>query len=288
MFANLEYYFTEDGIFQLLESVFHSGEGTGLRFMVYLILILVVGGYFMRGVFDYDSSTSLSVLIFSVSLSIMLYNRSESEFTWFCKEPRWWWMVINFLLYAAVCYGHGALLAQQTYLTSHRCHYIGLFSVPVCLVALYAAVYFYNKAVPWVIWAFILCQAIQAIIILVRATHYENLFKAILHTAAYIMGMMAALILGYHLLIMLIFVAIGAVALKFVEGFGSSEVTGSSGRVHGFVYEMGGTKFVRLENGQEHEIWSESDTGFMTDSNGMSWYSNGGLGDVYSFDTDKV
>lgn len=45
------------------------------------------------------------------------------------------------------------------------------------------------------------------------------------------------------------------------------------GSRHGVVWERGdGTKYITDENGQDFEIWSESDTGWVTDNKGRSWY----------------
>lgn len=284
---NIQYYFTENGIFELLESVFAGGDSSDMRFFVYIIAALVAVGYFILSVFDKDNAIWLSILLLAIGFSEFCYNANEAEFIWFCKEPRWWWIAINFLLYAAVCFGQGTLLTKQAFLASQGMPYIGLYSVPVCLVALYIAVYFYHLAVPWVIWLFLLCQFIQAIIILVQTTRYDNFFKAIIHAVAYLVAMFSSLILGYHLLFMLIFVALGVVAFKFLEGASSSTTSCAPNRINGWVYTSGGNKFVRLDNGDVHEIWGESDTGVLRDSAGMSWYTSNGIGNAYSHDVDK-
>lgn len=281
---NVSYYFTEDGIFELLESIFSSGEGSESRFLVYIIAAIVVGGYFMQEFFDNKNTIWLSITLIAISGLEFYYHNHESNFIWFCSEPRWWWIAINFLIYAFVCYAQGQLLINQSIRASYGMPYFGLCSVPVCLIALYATVYFYSPAVPYVIWTFILCQAIQVIVILVRTTAVENVLKAIIHSVAYTICMFATLMLGYHLLVMLIFVAIGMCAAWFLEGGSNSSTSHSSNNyTEGFVYTMGNQKFVKLNNGEVHEIWGESETGVLRDSKGMDWHTNGGLGNARSY-----
>lgn len=280
---NISYYFTEDGIFELLESIFSPGEGSESRFLVYVIVAVVTTCYFSLSVFNKYSPVWLSFALIAISGLEFYYHNSESNFIWFCSEPRWWWIVVNFLIYAFVCYAQGLLLINQAINASYGMPHFGFFSVPVCLVALYTTVYLYSPAVPYVIWAFILCQVIQVIVILVRATRSENILTAIIYSAAYTIGMFATLMLGYHLLIMLIFVAIGMCGFKFLEGADNSSTSHSPDYIDGYVCTMGdGRKFIKMDNGELHEVWSE-DKGILHDCKGMDWHTTNGLGNARSY-----
>lgn len=175
-----------------------------------------------------DCIIILSILALALSLLEIGYSLGVQKFTWFCSEPRWWWIVVNFLVFS-LCTG----LQIASYLVfiggaSKGYVHIGIFSWPAAII-LAIILHFCDVPSDYAFYLILACQFIQTVIIFVMNIKYANIFQALLFSLVYLVFTVATLIILVQFIAILIIVLAGALVLAALSGGSkSSSSSGSS------------------------------------------------------------
>lgn len=271
-----------DMIFSTLKSMFRGGTSSDCRFLVYIILGLVVLSYLLftsdNGVDMNDDTPRLlpAILLLLTSCVELYYNANEANFLWFCKEPRWWWIALNFLIFIGATFLQSIMLMGTTLEISYSRAILGLGSIPVGVVLLYIAVYFFSPAVPWIMWAFFICQIIQVIIILYVNAKYNNIFFGLFYAVVYVVALFATLMLVFHAIYLLIIVAI-VLVMGGVLTSGGGSVSQKRSKVRGdaFIDSESGVGYIIDDQNNHYDVHSVQN-GIATDRNDNKWRKIGG------------
>lgn len=214
--------------FDKIESYFDSlGDTT---WMLWVIVPLIVGIYFFvndDNSFSWTKLRVLAFLLFTLSLFEFGYTGGSQEFSWFCSDPEWYWIAVNFLIFGAC-----AVLQLNSYITytsvlSDGKVKIGLYSwIVVVIVAIILEICDYPAELSIIIA--LVAQVIQLGIIVFSMKGCCNWLEIILYCLVYLTATLATLIVLVQFLALLIIVLIGLFVLRALASGSSSSSSSSS------------------------------------------------------------
>lgn len=213
-------------------SISETGDTT---WTLWIILPLVLLLYFIRNKIDRDihqyniwrNMHWMSIVGIAISAFEIIYTRGTQDFTWFCVSPRWWWIVINFIVFAFCTYQQVMAYITYTGYVSKGNIKIGLYSWPVCVV-LGIILHFTDLSEGLAIGILAIAQFIQAGIIFKETLKNSNIFHAIFFTLTFLIFTLSTAILLKQFISILIIVMIGLLLLSFFASSGSKHSSSSS------------------------------------------------------------
>ena len=167
-----------------------------------------------------------AAVIFLAAVFELIYAFGFQEFIWFCQDPAWYWIAVNFIVFAIFVFYQLKVYLVYSSLISDDKAYIGHYSL-IATVVIAIILEFMDYPAEWAVVVWIIGQLIVWVMIIKSMTDYSNVFEALLHTIVYIVFTAATLIVLFQFLIVLIIVLIGYVILCGL-GSSSSSSFGSS------------------------------------------------------------
>lgn len=217
-----------DAKFEKIADWFDSlGDTT---WILWVIVPLIVGIYYFvndNSSFSWTRLRILALLLFLLSLSEFYYTCGYQEFSWFCSDPEWYWIAVNFLIFGAC-----AVLQLNSYITytsvlSDGKVKIGLYSwIVVVIVAIILEICDYPAELSIIIA--LVAQVIQLGIIVFSMKGCCNWLEIFLYCLVYLTATLATLIVLVQFLALLIIVLIGLFVLRALASGSSSSSSSSS------------------------------------------------------------
>ena len=201
------------------------------RWLLWLILPLL--GIFLLLFTNLREKVSSRAIILGGLLALILsiceifYGLGCQEFSWFCSDPRWYWVVVNFIIFGICAFCQCTLYWSLSIYFSYGNFKVGLYSWPIC-VAISIILFIFDCSTDFAWWALAICQLIQIIIIFCKNSFAHALFFAIV----YVVFSIATFMVVIQFLQLLIIVALVFLALViFLSGGGSKSRSSSSNEV---------------------------------------------------------
>lgn len=228
----------------------------------------------------------LSIVALVMSALEIVYAMGTQDFLWFCVEPRWYWIAVNFIVFGICTFQQ--LMAYFTftgYVSDGKGH-LSLYSWPVCLVV-GIILYFCDVDPIYAVGLLLLAQLIQTGIIFYTLVKYRNIFSAFVYSFVYLVFTFTTALLLVQFLVLLIIVIIGYFILAAIaNGKSSPSQTSSSSS-----YDNGSNQ----QNTQQEEQYETPDGvklhydgfGDWHDDRGRHYHNTGGWGGREMVRTDE-
>lgn len=145
----------------------------------------------------------LSIVALVMSALEIVYAMGTQDFLWFCVEPRWYWIAVNFIVFGICTFQQ--LMAYFTftgYVSDGKGH-LSLYSWPVCLVV-GIILYFCDVDPIYAVGLLLLAQLIQTGIIFYTLVKYRNIFSAFVYSFVYLVFTFTTALLLVQFLVLLI------------------------------------------------------------------------------------
>lgn len=206
-----------------------KGGSADLHWMVWLILALLIIVFILQ---KSDLDGELSVWLTPVMWFLLGF--SQIFYIFFCRDPFWTQQDLGWLaILAAVAvfavgafYQTGSMIGfAKTYSEDNAA--VGIWSVPVCVVAGIIVNYTVAEYLPWVFVAFGLAQLWQAFVVFRTVNQYQGAGLASVSAIGYLFGMLGTLIMATLLVALVIVVLICIFVLWIVLsilGSGSRDI----------------------------------------------------------------
>lgn len=257
--------------------------GGNTKWMVFLILPLIGIAYLFQkkldGGFRKSHVYGLAIFLSLLSVAEIIYMFGDQSFIWFCQDPRWWWIAVNFCIFAVATFGQIMSYITFAGFISNGNLKIGLYSWPAGLVLGIILSLFMDEYVTIINFGLVaLAQLIQAVIIFVTVFRHIGFIHALVFSVVYLVSTAAtAVVLGQfiYLLIIVMLVVFVLQGLSSSSGRSSgSQSYESSGDSSGYNPDDDYVGTIKDENGYERKL---KDTGFGTyqDDKGDRWKDSG-------------
>lgn len=188
--------------------------------------------YIFRRRVDEDGEWSnfriLSIVALVMSALEIVYAMGTQDFLWFCVEPRWYWIAVNFIVFAICMFQQ--LMAYFTFAgwVSDGKGHLAVYSWPVCIV-IGIILYFCDVDPVYAVGLLLLAQLIQIGIIFYVMAKYRSVLSAFVYSFVYLVFTVSTVLLLMQFLVLLIIVIIGYfVLMAFANGSKSSSQSSSS------------------------------------------------------------
>lgn len=158
-----------------------------------------------------------------VSILEIAYIVMGGNYIWFCtpSDVGWLWTVINFLIFGFVVYNQilcllGTLVDIQYNGGAYFDMRWGLYSLGGGIVGGIITGIFFPHLLPIVLFAFLIGQVIQIVLIFRALTPESGWLNSLLATSVYLLGTISTIIILAQFIILLIIVLVGFLALYIV------------------------------------------------------------------------
>lgn len=167
----------------------------------------------------------LSIVALVMSAMEFIYAMGTQNFIWFCTEPRWYWIAINFIVFAICVFQQ--LMAYSTFAgcVSNGNGHLSIYSWPVCLVV-GIILHFCNVDPIYAVILLLIAQLTQVGIIFYTIAKYRSILSAFVYSIVYLIFTISTAMILMQFLVLLIIVLIGYVILMAI-GHGSSSSSSS-------------------------------------------------------------
>ena len=200
-----------------------------------MVLWVLVPAFFLFYVFrqriedneEWGDMRALSIVALVMSVLEIVYAMGSQDFTWFCVKPRWYWIAVNFIVFAVCMFQQ--LMAYFTfagYVSDGKGH-LALYSWPVCLV-LGIILHFCDVDPVYAVGLLLLAQLVQTVIIFYVMAKYRGILSAFVYSLVYLVFTLSTALLLVQFLSLLIIVLIGYFILSAIANGSSSSSESSS------------------------------------------------------------
>lgn len=166
----------------------------------------------------------LAVSAVAISVMEFVYATGSQNFTWFCSEPRWYWIVVNFIVFGVLVFQQLMAYTTFTGCASDGNGLLSIYSWPVCLV-LGVILYFCDVDTIYAIVLLLVAQLIQTGIIFYTLYKYRSFTSALFYSVVYLIFTVSTAMILLQFIAILIIVLIGFVVLMALSS-GSSSSSG--------------------------------------------------------------
>lgn len=195
-----------------------------------------------------------TAVIFLVVVFEFIYTFGYENFIWFLEDPAWYWIAVNFIVFAIFTYYQLKVYMVYSSLVSDNKAKIGHYSIIAAIVAA-IILYFMDYPAEWAVVVWIIGQLIVLGMILKTMSSYSNVFEAVLHAVVYIVFTAMTLVVFLQFLVVLIIVLIGYLVLCLFTSSSPSLGVGKSSSSKPELYTNDGAK---LEHQLGPDEWLDS------------------------------
>lgn len=206
----------------------YFGDMTWLLFLILpMFVLLFIFQKKLEEEGDWSDLRNLAIVALVASILEIIYAMGSQDFSWFCVEPAWYIIAINFVLFALCAYAQLLSYTTFTGFVSDGRGQLAIYSWPACLV-LGIILYFCDESTDWAFYALLVAQLIQTGIIFVTLNKYRSAGSAIIYSLVYLLFTLATAILLIQFIVLLIIVLIALFVLAALgHGSTSSSSSGS-------------------------------------------------------------
>lgn len=184
------------------------------KWALWLIVPLIVLMFYLSAEKEWDIAKArwLSLVILALTVFEGIYMFGSQEFSWFCRDPRWYWIALNFVAFAVCAYYQYCGYIYYCRIVSDNKISIGIYSWIAAIIA--AIILHFTDYPPE--WALLVCfvgQLIQLGIISAAMTRHSSLLEAMVHCAIYLAFTLATLVVLLQFLALLVIVLLGLLVL---------------------------------------------------------------------------
>ena len=249
-----------------------------------MVLWVLVPAFFLFYVFrqrvedngEWGDMRALSIVALVMSVLEIVYAMGSQDFIWFCVKPRWYWIALNFIVFAVCMFQQ--LMAYFTFagFVSDGKGFLALYSWPVCLV-LGIILNFCDVDPVYAVGLLLMAQLVQTGIIFYVMAKYRGFLSAIVYSFVYLVFTLSTALLLVQFLSLLIIVLIGYFILSAIANGSSSSSESSSSSSQTSSNSSSGSESYSDDSDKQEEEYYETPDGSRLHYDGFGkWHDNSG------------